>query len=1431
MKLAYSVEGGEWNEIDCFPLMSIVGSPDYTWSVPENLVGKSITIRGLLLSSCGGVIVSYGGDEVGPISVKKGFIVVTTNTTESRTEFELMGISVPEGEKFNLTFRERGETYVIRKPAASPDGKYVVYIKGPSVYESKDDEVYAMSPAENWNIQVTEDNLIQWDPTIAPGGKLVAYVEEDKSGRPHKLVLRRIQGRSGFVESQKTSIFGLPEISIGSVRDPSFSPDGKFLSFSVSMDGVSYSIYLVNLEKPGFPVVSITDNFPGKSFRNPTWSPDGEWLAVSVDMPGSSFPTDSCRIGLLKKDGSVLILIGSDEAEFDPSWSPDGNYLVYLRKGFSPEVSYYYSDLWLARVDNALASAQPMQTLISGQQQNVYTANVQKQKLTTLKNSFFSEGKEDASPSWMWCTAPIILDIKLEGKVGRYFSHKLRAVGGVPPYSWSLAPGSTLPPELSLMSSGGIRGTPKTPVVDYEFVVQVTDRNGLTSTKTIRMDILPEKNLEIKTTETIFIIGPNATEKTARIEFEGGVPPYNVNVGWGISPDAGKFYYVINTDPSGTGGYVEIRPKPEYANDPIDVPCLVTVTDFLGFKTSSSFHVYNAIIELLSDSWDKESFSLIVWSFPALTDLLPDYFYVTYEAKGKEVLLPISKLNVSSYWKGHLTLTVAMPDGRSFSWDRGEWTANGTLKLHVDIPGIKHVDISCNLPVHRSWFRYDYGLQMMNPSDNLPVSWNEWCYFFGDEDCCASSWISDCPDCWIPLLGFAPDPINLIVYLIGRTSTEKGYCFGMCVTARDLHNGEFQLWVGGSEDSPTLAPPDEYPFLYEYFGRLLWNGRHSGRHGSTLKSAIRRNHLWQLSMETIPHILDALIPGVIESISRIFEEGVFQMNELLEEIDEFKSGEGDPPIVCIYNGLTNGHALLAYDYEYLPDGKIAVKVYDPNKPFHYLETSDKNSTLYLIPGGGMVDWEYDMSGEIWHGIEQWTPFIWNPFAVVPLDDLKGNPDGIDICDIPELGLDLLWEVLVGSAHTEQINDPEGRFFYIESGKRNWDPDTSLPFSARVPLLGASDDSPELYFLADNNSYSWTVVGDSEGTYMLMARMANDTVLGFEEIETSSGSKDFIETDPSNLRVSIWPQERKGFFLRYIREDEERRYVRSFSLRFPGFPQENKLEGIADPAQDFLLIRNLGPMGATYDLLIDSISGESYRRFQHDGIPIAPGETHRIKPSWEDLGKVIIEIDEDGDGTPDKTLELDQAVEGPVADAGPDVCAVAGPDGLAKVTLDGTGSYSPQGRPLAYTWTGDFLEGNGTAHGSKPTLTFPVGVWMVELRVSDGERTSFPDTVLVKVAPPAGNMTDSDGDGISDMFEEDLLGTDPNSADTDGDGIPDSEDSMPYLRGGKPKETPPPKERGLPIIEIIEQNMYLAIAALLIFAVLILIVLMKLTSGK
>jgi len=48
----------------------------------------------------------------------------------------------------------------------------------------------------------------------------------------------------------------------------------------------------------------------------------------------------------------------------------------------------------------------------------------------------------------------------------------LSATGGTLPYTWSLAPGNTLPSDLSLSSLGVIMGTPKV-VGTFTFVVQV----------------------------------------------------------------------------------------------------------------------------------------------------------------------------------------------------------------------------------------------------------------------------------------------------------------------------------------------------------------------------------------------------------------------------------------------------------------------------------------------------------------------------------------------------------------------------------------------------------------------------------------------------------------------------------------------------------------------------------------------------------------------------------------------------------------------------------------------------------------------------------------------------------------------------------------------------------------------------------------------
>ncbi len=83
---------------------------------------------------------------------------------------------------------------------------------------------------------------------------------------------------------------------------------------------------------------------------------------------------------------------------------------------------------------------------------------------------------------------------------------------------------------------------------------------------------------------------------------------------------------------------------------------------------------------------------------------------------------------------------------------------------------------------------------------------------------------------------------------------------------------------------------------------------------------------------------------------------------------------------------------------------------------------------------------------------------------------------------------------------------------------------------------------------------------------------------------------------------------------------------------------------------------------------------------------------------------------------------------PKADAGPDqTMECAGPEGTV-VTLDGSGSSDPDGDPLAFTWTGPF----GTVTGSRPTVTLPTGVHIIQLTVSDGKGGSSTDSVTITV---------------------------------------------------------------------------------------------------
>ena len=63
-----------------------------------------------------------------------------------------------------------------------------------------------------------------------------------------------------------------------------------------------------------------------------------------------------------------------------------------------------------------------------------------------------------------------------------YPPQQLQASGGVPPYTWSLATGSSLPAGLTLSAAGVVSGTP-TAAGSFSFTVQVKDSGTALSVK------------------------------------------------------------------------------------------------------------------------------------------------------------------------------------------------------------------------------------------------------------------------------------------------------------------------------------------------------------------------------------------------------------------------------------------------------------------------------------------------------------------------------------------------------------------------------------------------------------------------------------------------------------------------------------------------------------------------------------------------------------------------------------------------------------------------------------------------------------------------------------------------------------------------------------------------------------------------------------
>jgi predicted secreted protein len=133
---------------------------------------------------------------------------------------------------------------------------------------------------------------------------------------------------------------------------------------------------------------------------------------------------------------------------------------------------------------------------------------------------------------------------------------------------------------------------------------------------------------------------------------------------------------------------------------------------------------------------------------------------------------------------------------------------------------------------------------------------------------------------------------------------------------------------------------------------------------------------------------------------------------------------------------------------------------------------------------------------------------------------------------------------------------------------------------------------------------------------------------------------------------------------------------------------------------------------------------------------------------------------------------------PQADAGADQAVSAN----TRVTLDGSGSSDPDGTIATYQWTQTDGPSVALANASSAQSAFDAPnvtgstTLSFNLAVTDPEGLSANDACQITVVPSTpATPQDSDNDGISDVDETELYGTDPNNPDSDGDGVPDGEE--------------------------------------------------------
>jgi len=179
---------------------------------------------------------------------------------------------------------------------------------------------------------LTSDGGLTGYPAISRDGKFVAFASDRSRENNLDIWVQQIGGRDPVRLTSDPA----------DETDPSFSPDGSIIAFRSEKDGGG--IYTV-------PALGGTPVLLAPLGRNPRFSPDGRWVAYSVGGDASSNP-GSAGVFIISARGGVPRAIHPEMATAAyPVWSPGSDRLLVLgrKDGKAPPLEQL--DWWMLPIE------------------------------------------------------------------------------------------------------------------------------------------------------------------------------------------------------------------------------------------------------------------------------------------------------------------------------------------------------------------------------------------------------------------------------------------------------------------------------------------------------------------------------------------------------------------------------------------------------------------------------------------------------------------------------------------------------------------------------------------------------------------------------------------------------------------------------------------------------------------------------------------------------------------------------------------------------------------------------------------------------------------------------------------------------------------------------------------------------------------------